>query len=324
VVLTWNEAANIADCLASLAAQRDPGLEVVVIDAASTDATAALVRGAIADFPGPLRLEVAPRRISVGEARNRGVALARAPLVAFLSADATVEDGWSREAQRALEGADVVYGAQVHAPARWTVAAAVRGLRYAGRERPGQAPEALASHVNAAMRLEVARALPIGQDAAASAVDDVLLARRASRAGYRLAFAPALRARHRDAATARAELRKNLREGLGWGAHARELGLHKPLLAWLALLAAASAWVVAMPGMASLALLAGALWLPAMRRAARASSMPGRWRLLGALASPPFDLAFLAAYVRGLLAPARAPARAPAPAREPTGRGGIP
>ncbi len=46
VIPAWNEAGNIAQCLASLTTFRDCGDQIVVIDAASTDATATLAQRA--------------------------------------------------------------------------------------------------------------------------------------------------------------------------------------------------------------------------------------------------------------------------------------
>ena len=46
VIPAWNEAGNIAECLASLTTFRDCGDPIVVIDAASTDATATLAHQA--------------------------------------------------------------------------------------------------------------------------------------------------------------------------------------------------------------------------------------------------------------------------------------
>ncbi len=46
VIPAWNEADNIAECLASLTTFRDCGDQIIVIDAASTDATATLAERA--------------------------------------------------------------------------------------------------------------------------------------------------------------------------------------------------------------------------------------------------------------------------------------
>lgn len=313
VVLTWNEEANIAACLKALARQSRQDFEAIVVDAASTDRTVQKVLELQPSLPFPLRVVVADTRISVGEARNRGVQLAQAPAVAFLSADTEPSPRWAEMALVRLERADLVYGKQVHAPSKGGVGAAVRGLRYHFPSGAAPAPETYASHVNAAIRREILLAFPIGTSPGASAVDDVLLARRAVKAGYKAAYEPRMAVLHHDVDSWRAELRKNRREGLGLGEHARELGLQVVPLGWAVLLAGALAYLALAPGLLALGLLAAAVYLPALRRAAkRARRMPAGRLLLGALCSPLFDLTFLLAYLRGLLAPASGP---PATAR---------
>jgi glycosyltransferase involved in cell wall biosynthesis len=309
VVLTWNEAANVGACLDALREQTCKDFEVVLLDAASRDGTVEVARAHAKDFPVPLTLEVAPRRTSVGEARNRGVELARAPAVGFVSADAVPSPQWVEEALAGLEEADLVYGRQEHAPhARLSLAGAVRGLRYHFPSEAPPDPAAYASHVSAAIRKDVLASFPLGTTVAASALDDLLLARRAERAGRRVAYRPGMAVRHRDVRGAGAELRKNWREGLGWGAFARELGWHRDALLWLAFIGGALMVFAGAPGVLTGLVLAGALWAPAVRRAwRRRRALPRDQLALGVLATPPFDLAFLAAYLRGLAAPERAP-----------------
>jgi glycosyltransferase involved in cell wall biosynthesis len=305
VLLTWNEEDNIGACLAALAKQTRHDFEAIVVDAASTDRTVPIVLGVQPSLPFPLRLVVAEDRISVGEARNRGVQLAQAPQVAFLSADTEPSPQWADMALRHLERADLVYGMQVHAPTRTRqrgLGAAVRGLRYHFPSGAAHEPARYASHVNAAIRRDVLLAFPIGTSPGASAVDDILLAKRATRAGYRAAYEPRMAVLHRDVDSWRTELRKNRREGLGLGEHADELGLQNQVLMWASLLVASGTFLALRPGIVAGAAFAVVLWLPALRRAARrAGRMPAGRLLLGLLASPLFDLAFLLAYTRGLL-----------------------
>jgi glycosyltransferase involved in cell wall biosynthesis len=300
VLLTWNEERNIAACLQSLAAQREQDFEVVVVDAASTDATAAIVRDAIKHFPVPLRLDVAATRIPIGEARNRGVALAKAPIVAFLSADCEADPHWVEEALQSLRSCDMAFGRQIHAPHAWTVGAAVRGMRYHFPRGPAADPLRYASNVAAAYRKEILKAYPF--DAWANAAEDLLLARRAHEAGYHATYNPDMVVRHHDVATSREEMRKNLREGEGWGMYRADLGLFLPVLAWGALLALALLLLVLSPGPETLLVLLAALWFPAVRRALKhARDMPPKALALGLAASPAFDVAFLITYLRGLL-----------------------
>lgn len=91
VIPHLNDAARLAVCLTALAAQRlAPGqtFEVVVVDNGSHAPPAELVAG----FPGMrLAAEATP---GPGPARNRGIALARAPVVAFLDSDCIPDPGW--------------------------------------------------------------------------------------------------------------------------------------------------------------------------------------------------------------------------------------
>ncbi|HEX2065581.1 MAG TPA: hypothetical protein VHI93_02095, partial [Candidatus Thermoplasmatota archaeon] len=233
----------------------------------------------------------------------------RAPNVAFLSADAELEPSWVAEALATLAYADMAFGYQEHAPRRWTLAAAVRSLRY--HYPRGVAHDALlyASNVAAAYRRQVLLDHPF--DPWANAAEDLLLARRAARAGRTAAYNPRMVVRHHDVETLRAEARKSRREGRGWAVYRRELGVQKAVLAWGLALLACLLLVPVRPGL-GLALLAAALWLPALRRAARRRRhMPLRPLLLGLAASPAFDVTYQVHYVRGLLG-----TRLPAPAPE--------
>ncbi len=308
VLLTWNEERNVRGCLESLARQHRRVDEVVLVDAASPDGTVALAREAEqAGLPFPLRIVVAERRIPIGEARNRGVALAKGPLVAFLSADAEANGDWARQAVASLggagggAGADMVFGHQRHAPRRWTAGAAVRGLRYHYPAHEVDEPVRFASNVCAAYRRDLLLAFPF--DPEADACEDLLLARRAASAGWRAAYNPHMKAVHHDVEDARAEMRKAVHEGRASGRHAGELGVQWPVLAWgggllgSAAMLPAGAWAVGLFGLV--------LWAPALRRLLRRNDMPAAAKALGVVASPPFDLVYLANYVAGLAQGAR-------------------
>lgn len=96
VICTRDRAAKLARCLDHLAATcGDPGLawQLVVVDNASLDETRAVIQR----FVDRLPLEYAHEpRPGLANARNRGVALARHPLVAFTDDDCLVGDAWLR------------------------------------------------------------------------------------------------------------------------------------------------------------------------------------------------------------------------------------
>lgn len=306
VVLTWNEERNIGRCLASLAGQTQRDFEVIVIDAASTDRTLGIVAATRDRFSVPLRVEAASERLPIGAARNLGVRMAATDNIAFLSADAEADPRWVHRALEGLRSADMVFGRQLHKPHRWTVGAAVRGLRYHFPTGRVEDATPYASNVGAAFRKEVLERFPFepGTDAA----EDVLLARRAIAHGYVSTYDPWMVVEHHDVEGVGQELVKNVREGLGCGRYSSELGLMTPLLLWGAALPVAVAGFVLFPTSIALAALLAVLWAPALRRAWRhRRDMDLGHIFLGLSASPFFDLVFLFHYLRGLVVRRLAP-----------------
>ncbi len=298
VLLTLNEEDSIATTLRSLAMQSTRDFEVIVVDAASTDATTTIVRAAQAGFPVPLTLDVAATKIPIGEARNRGVELSRAPIVAFLSADAEPATDWVERAIAACSTYDMAFGLQLHAPHQWTTAAAVRGLRYHYPAGPTEDAARYASNVAGAYRKNLLERFPF--DSWANAAEDLLLAKRAVAAGAIATYDPLMVVRHHDVVHVREEWRKSVREGDGWGTYRADLGLMPLVLVWGAALLVSALLVIARP-VPGLALFTVVLWAPALRRAwRRRNAMPARALAKGVLASPPFDLAFLSTYLRAL------------------------
>jgi GT2 family glycosyltransferase len=85
VVVNWNGAAYLGACLASA---RGAGREVVVVDNASSDDSAALVRERFPD----VRWLANPANLGFARAANRGLREARGAYVLFLNPDAQAND----------------------------------------------------------------------------------------------------------------------------------------------------------------------------------------------------------------------------------------
>ena len=103
VIPAYNAEATLAETLESVLVGQDVELEVVVIDDGSTDRTAAVARG----FGSVVRCETV-NNAGPAAARNTGLALARAELVAFVDSD----DRWlpgklPRQVERLRRGAAV-------------------------------------------------------------------------------------------------------------------------------------------------------------------------------------------------------------------------
>lgn len=112
VVPVRNDAERLARCLASiLASHYDIGrIEMIVVDNGSTDDSEATARSLGA------KTTVVPD-VRVGELRNRGVAISRGELIAFVDADHELDGDWLPYAIETIEatGAAAV-GASYHAP----------------------------------------------------------------------------------------------------------------------------------------------------------------------------------------------------------------
>lgn len=89
VIPAYNEARYLAACLASVASQNRPFDEVIVVDNASSDETAAIARS----FPF-VKVIAEPKRGRVF-AREAGFAAAKSNLIARIDADAVLPDDWT-------------------------------------------------------------------------------------------------------------------------------------------------------------------------------------------------------------------------------------
>jgi len=92
IVVTWNSAAHVAACLDSIeraGAESRLRMETIVVDNASADGTAALVR---ARFPRACVVE-SPRNVGFGAGANLGLARARGLQILLLNPDAALEPG---------------------------------------------------------------------------------------------------------------------------------------------------------------------------------------------------------------------------------------
>jgi GT2 family glycosyltransferase len=114
VVVPCHQAAATIDAqLAALATQDFAGrLEVLVVDNASTDGTAARARAWAAKLPG-LRVLEANERLSPAYARNVGIRAATYEVVLACDADDIVDRSWVRELVHALQTCDIVGGGVV-------------------------------------------------------------------------------------------------------------------------------------------------------------------------------------------------------------------
>jgi glycosyltransferase involved in cell wall biosynthesis len=108
VIPCFNAASYIAEAIAGVLAQIEPGDEVIVVDDGSTDASARVV----AEFGAAIRSIHQPN-LGISAARNRGIAHSRGDCIAFLDADDLWPAGSLALRRRALAaeaGVDCAFG----------------------------------------------------------------------------------------------------------------------------------------------------------------------------------------------------------------------
>jgi GT2 family glycosyltransferase len=103
VIVSWSCRDELADCLASLAgAPRDVERETIVVDNASADGTAEMVRERFPD----VRLIANETNRGFAAANNQGIRLARGRNLLFLNPDTVVREGALGELVRTLDRDD--------------------------------------------------------------------------------------------------------------------------------------------------------------------------------------------------------------------------
>jgi GT2 family glycosyltransferase len=209
VVPVRNGEPTIAACLDAILANDYPAArrEILAVDNASTDRTAALIRSR------PVTYLDQPE-LGVSNARNRGIAAAGGEIVAFLDADCIAEPDWLRELVAPFEQAQVgcVAGELCHLPA--TTAAQRQAERLLGNWQrfATSAEPPFVVTANAAFRRSVFERIGGFDPLMARAQDVELSLRFNERCPLRVVYRPQAVARHMNP---RGQL-GFLRQQLGW------------------------------------------------------------------------------------------------------------
>lgn len=103
IIPTYNRSALLRDAVTSVLGQdsRSP-FEIILVDNNSKDDTAEVVRSLMDQHPGRISYIVETEQGNA-HARNRGVKTARAPIIAFIDDDVTVESNWLTSLKNALD-----------------------------------------------------------------------------------------------------------------------------------------------------------------------------------------------------------------------------
>ena len=201
VVPAYRAAATIGRTLSALRAQRGaPEFEVIVVDSSPDESTTEAARRALAEPEGASRPEHRvvhlAERAFPGAARNRGAAMARAPLLLFVDADAIPAPDLVLESVRAVAGeADVAGGSIALAPPA-SVSARLRHLLQFKESLPGVPRRATWTLASACVVYRRATFERYGGFPDVRASEDWLLHWRMWQAGERLVFEPRMAILH--------------------------------------------------------------------------------------------------------------------------------
>jgi GT2 family glycosyltransferase len=225
IVPVKNGASSLATCLAALSAQRGvANIEVIVADNGSTDDTFAQARA----HPVVTRVVSEPRPGSYA-ARNAGLAVARASVLAFTDVDCTPEPDWLAAGLTALESteADLIGGGiranHSERPTVWERYDRAVYLRQEDVVVHGGWAVTANLFVRRAVFDGAAGVTGVGSfDATLLSGGDREFCLRAGRAGFRIAYAPDAVVRHEPRKSALEIWRLNRRIGAGFAVlHAR-------------------------------------------------------------------------------------------------------
>ena len=196
IVPTYNGERTIVDCLESVQrATCDRRAEVIVVDS-SNDATPDLVHRS---FPGTILVRSA-QRLSAGEARNRGVALARGALIFFTDQDCVVPADWIHRFEEhfrvaSVDGAGGAVGIRNLSSASGCALYFLEFLYHFPGHGPPQRDSRFLVGCNAAYRAEVVRTLQFPDQTLA---EDVLFWHRLRSRGFHTVHDPSIEVLHQN------------------------------------------------------------------------------------------------------------------------------
>lgn len=225
VIPHYNDTARLARCLDALMPQAGESTEVVVVDNGSTEDVAAVV----SRHPGA-RLIREPRK-GAGPARNSGVAGTTAPRLFFIDADCVPAPDWIAAGRAALEGREIVGGAVGtfdETPGPRSGAEAFEAV-FAFNFKRYIEVEGFTGAGNMLAWRRVFEAVGGFRDTVS---EDVEWSRRATAAGFRIAYVPGVRVLHPTRADWPALRRKWLR--ITEESFALRAGQPWPRLGWAA------------------------------------------------------------------------------------------
>jgi GT2 family glycosyltransferase len=192
VIASYNSLATVDACLCSLRRQKTSRpLEIILVDS-STDGTGEHVRRR---YPEVVLL-VSPQRLYCGDARNRALEVARAPVIAFLDADCYVEEGWAGALLKAHRSPHWLIGGTVDNGSRKSLCAWAYYFCEFSLWLPRTRPAQIAEVAGGCLSIKREAFERYGPFLAGTYCSDTAFQWRARRDGHRALLSPAIRVFH--------------------------------------------------------------------------------------------------------------------------------
>ncbi len=212
IIPNWNGRALLGDCLAALRAQTHQDFEIVVIDNGSSDGSVEWLR---ANWPAA-RLIANDANRGFAAAINQGIQASSSRYVATLNNDTQADPTWLAALVEAIESAErigmcaskMVFADRPHIINSTGICVDKAGIAWDRRggepddERESQPVEVFGPCAGAALyRRAMLDEIGLFDEAFFAYLEDVDMAWRARRAGWRCLYAPAARVLHCHSAT---------------------------------------------------------------------------------------------------------------------------
>ncbi|MFO7695343.1 MAG: glycosyltransferase [Vicinamibacterales bacterium] len=212
IITSYNARPTIAACLDSLRAQTTSrAFEILLVDS-SADGTLAFVREA---YPEVVVFS-SPDRLYAGSARNRAIPRSRAPLIAFLDADCTVDAGWVDTVCAAHDGPGLLIGGSVdNAPTRSLVAWAYYFCEF-NLWLPAARGRSISEAPGCCLSMKRAAYDRYGPFLEATYSSDTAFQWKARRDGHRVQYTPSIRVIHQSPTGLRRFLRHTAEHRRGY------------------------------------------------------------------------------------------------------------
>ena len=291
VVIAKNAEKTLARCLSSvLSGSRTPD-EIIVVDGRSQDRTREVARRF------PVKLIVAPPKDTYGTSRNLGVREAEGKIIAFLDSDDYAERDWLERLVEAMSSEDVgmvgarreyVYPRNWFTRFKWDLLGG-RGLHRPPKTFPNgdggvipiRGPGKHLGTSGSAYRKEAIIRAGCFDENLFFGCEDIDLALRMMKAGYRLVFAPSAVIYFQPATSIREWFRESFyRTGIGYGVLRRRYGHYRPpyitpTVSMATFLGMVGGWLWSLPALTTLSALLFASFL--LAKTMRYAKKTGRW-----------------------------------------------